>query len=801
MNRNNSMKRQNKEEGVDLIALFGKLLGKWYLFAIALFIFISFAYVVNRVSQKVYSVSGILRYNTNVTKAEQILDQVGIRENNYNIEDEIIVITSADYIKETLDLLDFNISYHTKGDLTNRERHKSDFPIKVQITDSSAFQATETEFIVNALSDETFELTVKGKEVWLYNFIEDRYHERSVPELEITKQYRFGQPIREQFLNATVTLAGNPNKFGGDKLMFKFHTTSGLTRQYLGKLEVESGGRNSNILMLNINGSVVPKEVEFINTLMDVVIQKDLEKKNKENINTINFIDYQLANISDSLYKAERALESYQFSATSIGESGILYAKRDQLESQAADLNLKMSYLRNVMSNLESLEGVSNISAPSSVGIDDPLLSSLLIKLSELNQQRLQMGRTATAANPIIQRIDLEIASHRAAIRDNLEEAITSTNLAMSDINTRLRETNTTIGRLPGSEVRKLGVERKFQFSDNTYDLLLQRKAAAGIALATTVSDWQIVERARQMGGAPVSPKTNFIFLLAIFLGLTLPAVFVLVMDALNNNIKEKSDIEKLTDIPILGTVTKGKKYAKLVTEYDSRAPLLESLRSIRANLQYLTANREDHKIIGFTSSTSGEGKTFCAVNLGIIISQSGKKVLLIDADMRKSTMDRYFENVDSRIGLSSYLIGNSTLQEAIKSTKIGNLHVVLAGPTPPNPFELLNLPRLEMMFSELRQHYDYIIVDGPPLGLVSDYLLLNKHLDASIYVTRYNYTNKKFLENIDQMYREGKVRNISIILNDVKFGSLYGGVYQHKNLQEYYGHKTPGKKLSKVPA
>jgi capsular exopolysaccharide synthesis family protein len=786
-------KRQIQEEGIDLIAIIKKLLQKWYLFAIALFGFIALAYVINRVSIRIYNVQGILRFETGVTRAEQILQQVGVQQNNRNIEDEIIVIQSADYIKETLDLLDFNISYHTKGDLTSRERYKGEFPLKVVISDSSLFQATGTPFMVDVLSEDEFELTVQGKDIWLYNFIEDKYADQPVYDLNISKKYKFGTPIREHFFNGTVNLTGNPEMYGRDKLYFVVNSPGGLTRQYIGKLKVEPGGRNSNILLLNIDGDVIQKEVEFINTMMDVVIQKDLEKKNKENINTINFIDYQLANISDSLYKAERALESYQFSATSIGESSILYAKRDQLESQVAELNLKLSYLRNVMNNLESLEGVSNISAPSSVGIEDPLMSSLLIKLSELNQQRLQMGRTATAANPIIQRIDLEIASHRAAIRENLEESISSTNMALSDLNNRLRETNTTINRLPGSEIRKLGVERKFQFSDNTYDLLLQRKAAAGIALATTVSDWQIVERARLTSNVPVSPNSKFIYLLAIFLGLTLPAAFVLILDALNNNIKDKSDIEKITSIPVLGTVTKGKKYAKLVTEYDSRAPLLESFRSIRANLQYMMANQES-KVIGFTSSTSGEGKTFCAVNLGIIMSQSGKRIVLIDADMRKSTVDAYFD-IDTRTGLSSYLIGNSSLQEVVKPTKINNLHVIMAGPTPPNPFELLNLPRMEVLFNELKQHFDYVIVDAPPLGLVSDYLVFSRHIHTGIYVTRYNYTNKKLLENIDQLYREGKIKNISIILNDVQFGSLYGGAYQHKNIQKYYGSNSKPKK------
>ena len=771
------MTKGTQEDTLDILQILNRLKDKAHYIVITLVIALTLAYIYNRISPRVYEVRGIMRLMTGITKAEQILEAVGVKEKTVNIEDEVLALKSSDNINDALNLLDFNIGYFTKGDLISRERYRKDFPVEVKLSDSSTYQAVGVPFFITILSEEEFELTAQGNEVSLYNYLEDRFSSSSIEEFNFSKRYRFGQPIRESFIAVTVSLTGNPNMYLNDAMYFTFNTPADLIKEYYGKLELNPGGRNSNILIISTKGNVIRKEIEFVNALMDVIIQNDLDKKNQEYVNTINFIDYQLANISDSLYKAERALESYQFSATSIGESGLLYSRRDQYEGQLADLNLRMSYLRTISSNLESVDGVANISAPTSVGIDDPLFNSLLLKLSELNQQRMQMGRTATSANPIIQRIDLDIAATQSSLRDALNEIISSTNLAINDITNRLRETNATINRLPGSEIRKLGAERKFQFSDNTYDLLLQRKAAAGIAIATTVSDWTIIERGRLNSDMPVSPNTKFIFLMALFIGIGLPSALILGFDALNNKIRSKDDIEKLTEIPLLGVVVKGKKYTKTVDKIDGRSLLIESLYNIRANIQFLGHDSQT-SIIGFTSSKSGEGKTFCMVNLGIVLAKSEKNVLLIDADLRKSTMLNYFES-DNKMGLSSYLAGIATLSQIIHR-RGPNLDVILSGPIPPNPFDLLSNKRFEDIFDQLKDHYNYILIDAPPIGLVSDYLLIQKHVNSSIFVTRQNYTNRRMVEEVDQLHIAGKLRNISLILNDVKPGRMYEGYYAH---------------------
>lgn len=775
------MKQNNQlnEDLIDFKAIFSMFADRWYLFVISLMIALGVGYFVVKTSPRLYTISAVMKMNAGSTEAQELLgdlDNTRIKpKKDVNIEDEISVIKSTRYIGETIDQLDMNVSYFIKGQIESVEIYKDDFPVNIQLLDTSCFQIIGVPIYINILSDDEFELRVKGKDVRLYNFIEKQFTDESIPVIDFRKKYRFDQPVQENFLKISVSLTGNPYNFANDKMYFILNSPKALVNQYYSLLSVESQGRDSHLLKISMIGSNIQKEREFINTLMEVVIQNDLEKKNNESLRTIEFVDSQLFNISDSLNKARRDMESVQHSTTDIGATSALFANRDKYESEISALKVKLSYYRNIRENLGSLNGASNISAPSSVGINDPMLSDLLIKYSDLIQQRAQLSRTATEANPLMKELDFKIQTTKNALRDNLEEAARSTNIAIKDLQSRLNKVNASIRRLPRTEIRKLGIERKYQFSGNTYDLLLQKKISAGIALATNVSNWEIIEPARREGSRPISPNTLFIYLLATVLGIGLPMFVLLVMNYFSTEIKDKTQIEKITDIPILGVIMKGRKEKPLITQYNPKSPMTESFRELQLNLQYIFTDEGEKKVIGITSSTSGEGKTFCAVNLAITLAKSRKKVLLLDGDMRNSNLHAFFKTPGSGPGLSTLLIKKSTLAESIIQTEVQNLDIIASGPFPPNPVDLLHLDRFGLLITELKKKYDFIIIDSPPLGIVADYIIYSKLVDATIYVTRYNFTKTDWLDKISNLHQEGKIKNISIIFNGVKSSSVYG--------------------------
>ena len=770
------MNNNKQEEGIDIRQLLFTFISKWYLYVIALVICMSIAILKVYTSPNIYEVYSILKWNIGSTKSEEIFDAADLDKRLVNLEDKIIEIKSTNYVTETLENLDFSVSYFTKGKLTTEERYKLDFPIKVVI-DSSINLITGKDIFIRVLNNEEFELEYQIEDqpvVTLYNFSKEIEIQQQYPNQKYIKKFLFDKPISEEDLGLgfTISLIGDPKKFGDDELFFRINNPVGMTKAYLDKLNLEIAGRESSILYLKMGSAIIQKQTAFLNALMEVIIQKNLEEKNQEALKTIDFIDFQLADVSSSLNKAESDLESIGYATTSIGESSVLYRERNDLESQVASYNVQLQNLRNILSNLENI--TASAISTGSLEFDDPMIDNLMIKLTDLYQQKANLRRTATEVNPIIQRVNLEIQTTKEALRNALNGAINNTNVVIENLNNRLRQTNATINKLPSAERRKLGIQRKFEFSDNTYDLFMQRKATAGIALATSESDWKIIENAKintYLG--LISPNKKFIYLLAIFLSLVVPSVIILVLDALDNRIKSKKDIEKITDIPVLGTIVKGHKNKKIITQYGSKSALTESIRELRINLQFLSSNQ--HNVIGITSSVSGEGKTFCAVNLGAVIAQSGKKVLVLDADLRNSSMNSYFNVPRVKHGLSSYLIGTSKIENIINTTEIKNMHVIFAGPIPPNPADLLGLPNMPQLIQELRKNYDYLILDFPPVGIVGDYLILSRYLDINIYISKYKFTLKKSFEKINSLFANNKLSNLSIVLNEAKADTIYG--------------------------
>jgi len=536
-----------KEEGLDLTKLFQKFMQKWYVFAIFLFAAIAIAVFIVKTAVPIYSVYSIIKFNTGSSKAEKILSAVELGKQDVVIEDKMIEIQSTEYIRETITQMELGISYFRKNRLSTHEIYRSDCPFQI-VLDSTKNQLTGVEFYIEPISNEEFYLDFELKQdgnYRLYNFQNQFSIRKPFIQQQFRQKYRFEELVEEPSLDFafTVNLVGDPEKFGDEELYFKVNDLEQQTDKYLNALNLEVSGRDSYIVFMRLGSQILQNEMTFLNTLMDVIIQKNLNEKNQEAFRTIDFIDEQLADVSTSLSTAESDLESIGYAETSIGETSVLYQQRTELETQISDYNAQLQNLRSFVSNLQAIEG-----SPSQIGsldFQDQLIDNLLIQLTDLLQQKANLRRTATEANPAVQRVNLEIETTKEALRNALNGAISNINVLLESLNSRLNQVNATINRLPRAQRRKLGIQRKFTFSDNTYDMLMQRKATAGITLATNQPDWTIVEYAK-VDRDLLWPKSKFIYLLAIFLGLLIPAVLVIIADLLNTRIKNKEDIYEI---------------------------------------------------------------------------------------------------------------------------------------------------------------------------------------------------------------------------------------------------------------
>jgi len=368
----------------------------------------------------------------------------------------------------------------------------------------------------------------------------------------------------------------------------------------------------------------------------------------------------------------------------------------------------------------------------------------------------------------------------------------------MDQITTEEKAVFDQLKTLPLNEQQLLNIKRKYDLYNQFYTYLLQKRAEAGIQKASTISNVRMIDQARYDQIIKVGNDKKNILLIAIILGLLLPIVLFFLWNLLNTRIREKEDITNNTSIPIIGIVGHAPGPGDLPIKDAPNSSFAESLRRIRTNLQFILRDPEQ-SVIMVTSSVSGEGKTFVAANLSIIIAMNNKRVLLVGCDLRRPSLHKLF-NLDNKAGLSSIIIGEKAIQECISSTSIENLDLLPAGPVPPNPSELVETKEMEQLFHELVKQYDYIILDTPPLALVSDSLSLSKYVHSTLYVIRQNFSHKDTISIANLMQQEDHLPNLVLLINDIKpsrslgYNYFYGygkgysyGYYDYKYARDYY--------------
>ncbi|MBY0425530.1 MAG: polysaccharide biosynthesis tyrosine autokinase [Cytophagales bacterium] len=323
-----------------------------------------------------------------------------------------------------------------------------------------------------------------------------------------------------------------------------------------------------------------------------------------------------------------------------------------------------------------------------------------------------------------------------------------------------------------------------YEIYRDIYSFLLQKKADAGINRASNVPDIKVIDYAAVSG--PPTPDFEKIQSIALLLALGIPIGFIFLKDYFNTKIIFKDDIFKFSSIPFLGVIGHNSKDTLAVIERP-KSSLAESFRSVRSNILFLNPDKKN-QIFLLTSTTSGEGKSFCSMNIAAVMAISGKNTILIGADMRKPKLYEELK-LKNEVGLSNYLSGSANLDEVIQKTSVEHMDFISSGIIPPNPAELIMGQRMEQIIEELRKRYDYIVIDTPPIGLVIDAFVLMKYSDTNIYVVRHNYSKRQGLLEINEKYRDGKFSNLNIILNDVKSNGIYGYGYGYGNTSYGYGY------------
>lgn len=793
------------ENTIDFKALFTEIRHKWYLFLISLILIAPLAWLYATYTQNYYETSGSIlvkkqdfgSYEAN----EAFISDPRVIERSIILRDEISKIKSNDMIRQTLEKLPFNISYFTaepfwpdfmKENWLNELYSEAPFTV---VIDSSANQLTGLLVHIRINEAQQIQLDAEGEEISLYNYASDQFV-KLIPAVSLHAILQPGELFHND--NFSFRILVKDNMEPGRDYYFQLHTPKAVVNHYRDFLsvslpQVTKETEATRVIQISLVGPEPNKSNIFLNELIDTYTANDLRSKNERGSHTINFLEKNVAEAEDSLTKAKLALQSFKANNSIVDINNSKLLSMDQLSTLVEEKNLlenKLSYYQRTLANLNQ-NNANVLVAPSSVGVNDAIFEKLIIQYIELKSKAEIIINYDNKYNPLVEKIDGQLKSLRESIKDNLESYIKSIQISLYSVKRRLKELTYKMSTFPENEQQLVGLEKNVGYYQEKYDYLIKKRTDAELALATNRPDIEIIDSFETLD-EPVAPNKKLVYLFAVVLTMILPLGFIIPKYFLKKRLIDKNDLENHTEIPLLGMITHGAKNSKLVLNEPQSAFVAESFEYVRINLQYYFKD-EFNKLIGITSSIGGEGKTFCSSNLACSFAGSGLRTLLIEADLRKPKLDTYFKK-DTLYGLSDYLDRDIGYEKIVRSTHVPHLDIIFAGSSEGNPIKLLESQNMEELLDRVKRIYDKVIVDTPPVGLVADYLLLQRFFDINIFVVRNNYTDKDNIKAINEIQENNSIKNINLLFNGVKSFSGYGYI---KNSNGYY--KDYGKRKAKL--
>ena len=720
---------------------------KWFIISIITCLLISYAYL--RYSTYEYMVySKVLikdgQYGRGAYDLNAFSD-LGLSVVTSSFDNEIEVLNSETLMKNVIDSLNLGVSYYEKGRIKDKEIYMQT-PLLVSVSNQIAWGS----FILNKEDENTWSIYSKDN--------------------EFSRVFS----IEEEVNSPWGILRFKENPYGNHSYPVEVMIHHPQIRPYI---SISPANKFSSVIYVSMNTPTPQKGMDIINTLLRQYNQRTIHEKNQVAIQTINFINERLVDLTDELKTAEVNVESYKQrqGLTDIdAEARLFMSASSDYGKKISETETQMSILRSVKTFLLSPENLGSI-APANVGLTDPTILSLIKRYNDEVMDKNTSTQGMTGNNPILREYEDRIA----LLRDDLIKGI---NMSESSLQTILKELQRQESRYAGksrslsTQEREWGeLYRQKNIKETLFIYLLQKKEETSLSLALSTPNAIIIDPAN-FSMVPVKPKTKIILLVALLIGLLLPFIIIYLKDLFDNKVQNKEQVIKMIKAPFLGEVPLSKSNSKFPV-LKTRSRIAEKLRIITTHLNFII-NKGGAKIIMITSTFSGEGKSFFSKNLAMSLASSGKKTLLIDMDMRKSMMNETLEMNPSK-GVAMFLSDiNIKIDEIIdrSGSYHKNLDIIPIKIFPPNPAELLLSSRLTELFNELKElDYEYVIVDTPPVGLVADAFRINEFTDAAIYVTRANYTFKSSLADIQDLHRGNQLKNLSVVLNAARETPGYG--------------------------
>lgn len=744
-------------------------ISNWLWIAAALFIALGVAYVYNRYVQKVYNVKSTLMIKEQqssgaIANMEQIF--AGNIYNPYpNLEDEVAILTSYSLNRRVIEELP--------------EHHIAYLPVARHGVEWQRTYKTSP-FVLNKIDDDQPAgrlMTIRFTSPDTYQVEVNHDSKRRNKGDDTDREFRLGEIYDLHGFNFIMELRDSTKLITtGQRWHVWFESPDQLVNLYRSRLKVEPVEDYSSVFTLSFDAYSPQQGADYLNTLMGLYIIQGKEWKNRTADNTIAFIEAQLGLISDSLRNAENSMEDFRLNNRFVDltmEGTLVLQRLEKFEAEKNSLGMQVQYYEYLLEYLDARNDSESLISPSIMGVTDPVLMRLVNDFASLQQQKQQMAFTVRENLPQVQLLDQQIEDARAALRENVTSAISQLKLSIRNVDQRIAVVEKELNRLPGTERKLIGIQREFDLNNSVYTYLLERRAEAGIARASQTTDNRVIDEAMIQNSVRVKPKESKNYLTAALLGLLVPMALIVIFDLLNNKIIGRHDIERLTKAPIIGYISHSDYHVEDPVAEKPGSTLAESFRAVRTSLAFYTGQTKCPVIL-ISSPVSGEGKTFVSVNLATIISMMNKKVLIVGLDLRKPRVHAILRSGNGH-GMSEFLSGGATFEEVTVPTEIDNLWFAPSGPVPPNPAELIGSPRMAEFIAKARGEFDTVIIDTPPVGIVTDALLLSQLANVTLFVVRQKYTTRGSVQLLDEIYRKGEMSNVAILVNDISASGYYG--------------------------
>lgn len=797
--KNNTLDNEQAPAGKSLFnfqTVYMTLILNWKWFVLSLIICLGLASIYLRYTIPIYQTYAKLlikeENNSRGRNSLQYTTNLGMVSNSTGIDNEMEILKSSSIAIQAVKDLKLYTTYMSAGKVTNRLMYKTQ-PISVDI------DPIHLDILTHPIS---LTITREGKKYHVEGTYYSTNPDAPGKAYAIDKSFT-ALPAAIGTQAGILTFIPNsttPMK-DGEKVLVRISPPKAVAIGYAAGLSIAQSSKSTSIAVLTINDQSPERAIDYLKQLAICYNRQANEDKNEVAVRTEEFINGRLEKINTELGSTESQLENYKKANKMVElqmSANQALSNSDQYDQKLAEANTQIALLNSINDYMNQPSNKYE-TLPANIGISDQSAVSLINKYNEIVLERNRLLRSASENSPTVTPLTSQLDDLSSSIRRAMAQAKRSMDIQRNAVASQYGKYNSMIQQTPEQEKTMKQIGRQLEVKAGLYLMLLQKREENSISLAATADKGKLIDDPTVVG--KVAPRSSTIYAGALAAGLAIPSVVFFLLSFFRYKIEGHDDVARLTRLPIIADVAVASETAKtkadIVVHENQNNQMEEIFRSMRTNVQFML--KENEKVISFTSSISGEGKTFIAANLAVSFALLGKKVILVGLDIRKPRLAELFEIDDHRHGITNLLTKTVVTAADIQAQTLpsgvnDNLELLMAGPIPPNPAELLTRTSLDDIMDLLKRTYDYVIIDTAPVGLVTDTLQVGRVSNLTVYVCRADYTPKENFELINTLHVENKLPNICVVVNGIdlskkKYGYYYGyGKYGRYAKYGYYG-------------